>query len=251
DFDWWLRIFSNVHQFNVIHSSPYECEIFSDVSLTGWGASCGMQRTHGWWSIEDRALHINALELKAAFHALKCFALHLHDCRILLRIDNTTAISYINRFGSVQYPLLSDLARDMWKWCEKRHILLFASYIASIDNVIADAESRISDTNTEWSLSEQAFRAVEGVFGPFDIDLFASIINAKLDLYVSWFPDPGSWAIDAFTLSWQSLYFYAFPPFIIIPRILRKIIDDEATGVLIVPWWPSQSWFPMFTCLLQ
>ncbi|KYQ53526.1 hypothetical protein ALC60_00052, partial [Trachymyrmex zeteki] len=80
---------------------------------------------------------------------------------------------------------------------------------------------------------------------------FASLNNNKCDAYVSWFPDPGSIAIDAFTLSWSSLNFYAFPPFILLPRVLRKIVDDEATGTVIVPWWPLQPWFPLFRRLLR
>lgn len=47
DFVWWIKIFSNVDQFDVIRSDPYVCEIFSDASLTDWRASCGDQRTHG------------------------------------------------------------------------------------------------------------------------------------------------------------------------------------------------------------
>ncbi|KYN11264.1 hypothetical protein ALC57_16592 [Trachymyrmex cornetzi] len=86
---------------------------------------------------------------------------------------------------------------------------------------------------------------------PFDrVDLFASTINAKNEFYVSWLPDPGSWAIDAFTLSWINFNFYAFPPFISIPKVLRKIVDERATGVLLVPWLPSQLWFPLFVRLL-
>ncbi|EFN76336.1 hypothetical protein EAI_10577, partial [Harpegnathos saltator] len=149
--------------------------------------------------------------------------------------DNTTALSYINRFGSVQYPVLLAIARDIWQWCEERDIFLYASYIASIDNVIADNESRISDTDTEWSLTDCAFQLIDRHFGPFAIDLFASAINTKNDLYVSWFPNPGSWA--TFTLDWHRFYFYAFPPFILFSRGLRKFIDDKAIGVLVVPWW--------------
>ncbi|KYN28682.1 hypothetical protein ALC57_01935, partial [Trachymyrmex cornetzi] len=152
--------------------------------------------------------------------------------------------------GSVRYPTLSDIARDIWRWCETRNIYLFASYIASADNTIADRESRVTNLNTEWSLSTRAFNLLEKGFGPFDIDFFASAINTKNELYVSWLPDPGSWAIDAFTLSWTSFNFYAFPPFILIPKVLRKIVDERATGVLLVPWWPSQPWFPLFVHLL-
>jgi len=63
-------------------------------------------------------------------------------------------------------------------------------------------------------------------------------------------PRPGSIAIDAFTLSWEGLNFYAVPPFILLPRTLRKLMDDKATGTLVVPWWPSQAWFPLFCRLL-
>lgn len=37
-------------------------------------------------------------------------------------------------------------------------------------------------------------------FGPFDIDLFATHINVKCEIYISWFPDPFAVAFDAFTL---------------------------------------------------
>ncbi|XP_011866158.1 PREDICTED: uncharacterized protein LOC105561098 [Vollenhovia emeryi] len=244
DFEWWLAVLSKPDQANPIRSGPFATEIFSDASLSGWGASCGKDRTHGWWSTEDKYLHINALELKAAFYALKCFASDLRNANILLRIDNTTAIAYVNKFGSVQHPLLSDIARDIWRWCEEKDLYIFASYIASVDNVIADSESRMPSVDTEWSLSPQAFNRVEEMFGPFEIDLFASLINTKNEIYVSWFPDPGSWAIDAFTLSWDHLYFYAFPPFILLSRVLRKIYDDKATGILITSSSRMEKPFP-------
>lgn len=83
-------------------------------------------------------------------------------------------------------------------------------------------------------------------FGPFDIDLFATHNNAKCKVFVSWFPDPFAFAVDAFTLDWGEFYFYAFPPFALITRSLRKVIDDRAEGILLVPRWPAQPWFPLF-----
>ena len=78
----------------------------------------------------------------------------------------------------------------------------------------------------------------------------ASAINLKCKCYASWYPDPACWVVDAFTFSWSKLNFYTFPPFILIPKVLRKIIDEGAKGILIVPWWPSQPWFPLFNSLL-
>lgn len=250
DFDWWLDILQDFDQSNVICTGQYAREIFSDASLTGWGASCDSQRAHGWWSDNEKGLHINALEIKAAFYALKSFASDLENCEILVRVDNTTALSYLNRYGSVQHPHLSKLAREIWQWAESRNIMLFSSYIPSKENIHADRESRRIDTDNEWQLSDSAFRDIAREFGPFDVDLFATMLNAKCQLYISWHPDPDAWVIDAFTLSWENLNFYAFPPFILIPRVLRKIVNDKAEGTVVVPAWPSQSWFPLFHRLL-
>ena len=82
------------------------------------------------------------------------------------------------------------------------------------------------------------------------IDLFASAINKQTSQYVSWKPDPLAWAIDAFTIPWKNLNFYAFPPFSIVPRVLQKLQQDQATGICILPNWPTQAWFPVMLQLL-
>ncbi|XP_011702715.1 PREDICTED: uncharacterized protein LOC105458844, partial [Wasmannia auropunctata] len=138
----------------------YKLNIFSDASRTGWGVSCDTGRAHGQWDNSDKLHHINYLELLSAFFGLKCFARDLRNCNILLRIDNTTAISYINRMGGVKFKKLSSLARSIWEWCEEREIYVFASYISSSNNKEADFESRRLDNETEFELSEIAFRKI-------------------------------------------------------------------------------------------
>lgn len=46
--------------------------------------------------------------------------------------------------------------------------------ISSADNVVADAESRISSTETEWEITPKFFSKIRNKFGPFDIDLFTT-----------------------------------------------------------------------------
>lgn len=250
DLVWWKNIFSCISQTNVIRSGTFVLEIFTDASLTGWGAVCGESRTHGFWSSEEKKNHINYLELLAVFHALRCFASHLTNCNILLRVDNSTALSYVNRMGSIRFPHLSSLARKIWFWCEDRNLFIYASYIPSIQNIEADSESRTISLETEWSLQQEFFVRIESFFGSFDIDLFASSINTKCPLFVSWLPDPLAFAVDAFSIDWGDFYFYAFPPFILILKVLRKIITNRAEGVVVVPWWPAQPWFPLFNRLV-
>lgn len=62
--------------------------------------------------------------------------------------------------------------------------------------------------------------------------------------------DPEAYKIDAFTLDWKLFYFYAFPPFSIVLPVIQKIITDKAEGIVVVPLWTSQPWFPLFQALL-
>ena len=83
-----------------------------------------------------------------------------------------------------------------------------------------------------------------------DIDLFASRLNAKVNEFVSWHPEPGATVVNAFSISWTHLRSYAFPPFSVLPQVLRKIRDDKAVVLLIAPVWTTQSWYPLLLKLL-
>lgn len=248
DLDWWERgILSSE---NLIREMTFSKTIFSDASRTGWGAYCDNQVAYGSWSDSERRYHINYLELLAAFKGLLAFAAEESHAQILLRIDNTTAISYINRMGGVKYINLNEMAREIWQWCEVRGIWLTASYIPSRDNVEADQASRAEYIDTEWELAPWAFKEVVKAFGEVEIDLFASANNAKYSKYCSWHRDPQAQSIDAFTIPWLSP-FYAFPPFALILKVLRKMITDQAWGVVVVPVWTAQPWYPLWLSLLD
>ena len=79
---------------------------------------------------------------------------------------------------------------------------------------------------------------------PIRVDLFALRLNSQLPHYISWHPDPYSVATDAFLVNSKNLQGYAFPPFSLIGRSLKKIRQEGSTVVLIAPVWPSQPWYP-------
>lgn len=68
------------------------------------------------------------------------------------------------------------------------------------------------------------------------------MLNAET---ISWKRDPDANNVDAFTINWHKYYFYAFPPFPLILKCLQKIILDNATGIFVFPYWPSQPWYPL------
>lgn len=195
EFSWWATHITGAH--SPIRAYNFVVEIFTDASRSGWGASCGGERASGEWNAEELTWHINALELRAAFFGLLCFAKQISSAEILFRIDNTTAIWYINRMGGVQFSHLHNIACNIWNWCESRDNWVFASYISLYDNCEADAESRRSSPDTEWSLAEFAYMKIVKAFGDPKVDLFASRINRKCSVFYSWFRDPEATCVDA------------------------------------------------------
>ena len=216
--------------------------IYADASEEGWGAHVNDVSTGGRWTEFESSLHINVLELKAIFFALKSFCkqdrIHVH-----LVTDNTTALAYVKHMGGVRSNDCNQIACDIWSWAENKLIWLTISHIPGVQNVVADYKSRHFSDNVEWALNQTLFQKISNRFGIPDIDLFASRLNNKIECYVSWTPDPFAFHIDSFTMSWKDYFFYAFPPFSCILKVINKVLRENATGILIVPWWPSQPWW--------
>ena len=82
------------------------------------------------------------------------------------------------------------------------------------------------------------------------VDLFATRLNIQLPHFISVRPDPESKGVNSFTLSLENLPFYAFPPFISIPKVLQKVWHDKAEGILVVPDWPNQLWYTQYTDMI-
>ena len=145
DLDWWVHK-AHLHNGRPIRAPKADLIIESDASKKGWGAFCQSQPTGGPWDTAEMTLHINILELKAAFLAMKTFASHRTHSHILLLIDNRTAIVFINRMGGTHSRTLSNLACEMWQWCLERNLTVHAEHIPGSSNVRADRESRTPAT---------------------------------------------------------------------------------------------------------
>ena len=96
------------------------------------------------------------------------------------------------------------------------NIWVTTAYIPGVHNVVADRRSRCFQVEHEWKLNKPAFQHILYKYPDLNVDLFASRLNYQLDTYASWEPDPLSTYIDAFTIDWDKLNFYAFPPFSLI-----------------------------------
>jgi len=114
---WWHTQLYSTSQLLPFVQREATIVIESDVSMLGWGAACGGVRTSGVWISEEIQYHINILELKAACLAVQCFLKEKTGVNVLLRLDNRTAIVYLNHMGGPSLTPLCRLAIQMWEWC--------------------------------------------------------------------------------------------------------------------------------------
>lgn len=241
---WWINNFKKAYR-PILTPKP-DCIIESDSSMTGYGAYdvTNGTETSGLWDEMDQQHHINFLELKAAFLALKELCEHVRNEHIQLFLDNTTAIKYLNKMGGRKVDL-NNLTKEIWVWCVDRGITISVFHIPGSLNVRADALSRQKlNPDMEWMLDRDIFNKIVTLYGLCDIDMFASNRNYKLTNYVSYLPDPNAVAINAFSVCWNKHFSYLFPPFSCIGSVLQKIDQDEAETVLVAPLFSTQPWFP-------
>jgi len=245
DIEYWIE---NIFKFSKsIKFKNFRYVITTDASLTGWGAECNSLKSRGHWNYDEKKYRINELELLAIHYGLKTFIKET-NVKVLCRTDNSTAMAYVNKFGGCRSTSAHYIAKNIWKWCEGREVIIQATYVNTKDNFIADALSRSQGDSSDFKLSLKVFHDLCHWFYEPIIDLFASYQTNQCKEYYSWYPDPHSIGVDAFTFKWNNK-FYAFPPFCLISRTLQKIIADKCEGIVVVPCWYSQPWYPLYVKL--
>ena len=250
ELQWWVS--NTPTAYNVINRCSPDMIVFTDASNIGWGGVIkGQARAGDNWTPTEANNHINYLELLAILYSLQAFKENIKNAHVKVMCDNTTAVSCINHMGTSHSDLCNTLTKAIWEWCAKYNIWLTAAHIPGVDNESADYESRVAHTGKEWQLHKKLLQCALSTLNycP-DVDLFASRHNTQCKLYVSYRPDPGCMAVDAFSLNWHSIMFYAFPPFSVLTQTIQKIEKEEATGVVVAPNWPTQVWYPALMRLL-
>ena len=98
---WWLQE-DNVLTGQPLHPIKHALQIFTGASKEGRGAHLNERTARGTWSLPESKLHINYLELKAVFLALKEFQGLCTDKIVLMATDKTPVVSCINKEGGMR-----------------------------------------------------------------------------------------------------------------------------------------------------
>ena len=244
DLLWWLNRERLERGISLEQVSP-QLDLWSDASDVGWGAHPGEEVISGLWSPKERLSSINHRELLAVFYALQHFLPLVRNTSVAVFADNTTALAYLKNQGGTRSAVLNRMAQDLLRWAEFHSVTLLPQFIMGRNNVLADALSHPDQIlGSEWTLKLSVFQQLRRRW-PVSIDLFATSLNHRCLPYFSPFCDPNSIGTDALLQPWDGWQAYAFPPYTLIPAILKKL--RSSSGVLltiIAPYWPQRPWFP-------
>lgn len=125
---WWASKDNLTKERSIVSQDP-DLTMETDASMLGWGAVCRGIRTGGLWSLMERRNHISYLEPLAATFTVKSFARDMRNSHVHLRMENRTAVFYVNRMGGIHSLLMSNLAIQIWQWCLERNITLTAEHL--------------------------------------------------------------------------------------------------------------------------
>ncbi len=117
--------------------------------------------------------------------ALRQFRPLLLGKHVLVRTDNTAAVSYINRLGGIRSHRMSQLARHLLLWSHTQFKSLRAVHISGQLNRAADALSRQLTFPGEWRLHPETIRLIWSRFGEAQVDLLASPESSHCQPYAS------------------------------------------------------------------
>lgn len=245
DLVWWETAIDTWNG-RVLFPSAIEAQVMTDASNTGWGGYYNGMEANGYWNKRMTKMSINYRELMAVMLTLISFKHLLKGKNIQVLSDNITTIAYLNNLGGPN-AALSQLASAIWLEAHNSGITLSGRHLAGTLNTSADMLSRIQQ-KYEWQLHPAIFNYIDMLWGPHDVDRFATMSNTQLPIYNSFRYDPLTSGVDAFAQSdWEKMNNFCNPPFRLISRVLNKINQTGATATLIAPKWPQQQWYKRLT----
>ncbi|XP_069109284.1 LOW QUALITY PROTEIN: uncharacterized protein [Argopecten irradians] len=243
----WDRCVEKINERKFTVDQSCQSIVYSDASHTGFGGyvvDSPMGTSHGMWSESEMEKSSTWRELVTVDRVLLSM-LHLFcGKKVKWYTDNQNVVSIVNK-GSMKADLQS-IALSIFDTCVRNCISIDIDWVPRTENEKADYVSRIVDCD-DWGVSSDIFVYLDTLWGPHEIDWFASTNNNKLPVFFSRYWNVGSSGTDAFTADWHGVNGWFVPPVCIVHRVLCYMQQCGAYGTMVVPMWRSASFWP-FLC---
>ncbi|XP_074506781.1 uncharacterized protein LOC141776850 [Sebastes fasciatus] len=223
----------------------------TDASLLGWGAVWQRRTIKGRWSVQQRLEHINVLELRAIYLALRHFLPVLKDRHVLVRTDSTSAVYHINHQGGTRSRQSLRVSQQLLTWAFPHFLSLRAVHLPGAQNIAADVLSRQGPPEGEWRLHPEVVGVIWSRYGRAEVNVFASEASAHCPLWYSLRERTSPLGQDALAHTWPACLLYAFPPIPLIRVTLDRVQVGGHKLLLVAPNWPGRPWFPVLLKLVN
>jgi len=236
--------------------------LYTDASARGFGGLIhrvlhrelepAVQTMVEYWEVGFPAASV-VTELEGLWRALVAGRAEMRGQVVLHRTDNMCTYYVVKNGGSQQSPTLTTIVRRIFVFCIQFGITLASQYVGAgvIITSGADALSRAADTS-DCRLNKGVFQRLWHVFGPFEVDRFASANSVQRHPltgqplpYDSLFADSKCQGVDGLSADWRGVANYAFPPVSLVGAVLRLVQEQGAVALIILPHWPAQWWWPL------
>ncbi|XP_060081899.1 uncharacterized protein LOC132561188 [Ylistrum balloti] len=194
----------------------------------------------GTWDEREKRYSSTWRELEAVKRVLLAKVDMVKGKQVKLLTDNRNVCSIV-KTGS-RKPDLQRVAREINEVLDYNNTGVSTQWLPRISNSTADYLSRCKDCD-DWSVQSWVFEECQLLWGPHQIDRFATDYNSKCVRFNSKWWCPGTEAVDAFTVRWQGVNNWLVPPPRLVCGVVSKMRDEGAYGTIIVPHWRSAAYW--------
>ena len=215
-----------------LHPLQHAVQLFTDNSNEGWGAHLGDFTARGVWSTPESLLHINFLELKAVFLALKSFG---HLCRDqIVAMDNTIVVSYVNKEAGMRSGSLCALLWRRLAWCHPRPLECNSGQVI---------QTRPGDPNRMVPISA-GVQSLVLKMGPTACGPICNPVQSQTPQNCVTGTGPDSLGGRRLESDMGKSGCLCLSSVSLLNQVITKIVDQGCRRmILIAPGWPNMPWF--------
>ena len=169
--------------------SDFSCNtiVYSDSSGFGYGGYIVENPSgiaHGMWSDDEKTQSSTWRELAAVERVLVSLKTFLKGKCIKWFTDNKNVVTIVEK-GSMKRDL-QNIALRIFQICLASNTSLHLEWVPRTENEKADQISKYIDYD-DWGISVEIFEYLDSLWGPHEVDFFASSLNFKVPIFFSRF----------------------------------------------------------------
>ena len=187
EFLFWLENIIKINFKKLDFYSKSTAIVFSDASNVACGAytvDIDHKIFHQMWNDSETSKSSTWREMKAIEQALLSFRNVFEGKTLKWFTDNQNCVRIV-KSGSMKFELQT-IAKSIFSVCSQRGISIDVQWIPRSENTLPDYISKMID-HEDWGVSFELFHFIDEMWGPHNIDRFASHINTKLPRFNSLF----------------------------------------------------------------